>query len=403
MPTCCRQRHRTLHTTTRMPWTFWAKVRQHAVLCAQFSRFLAGQTLANALFHAHGLYRQAECAADQLSFHLVAIARGISSVIAAACDPLGTEALAAATSDRDGLSLAIRVAARAFSSLLVGLNRIAAHDSSKRLVGCVIYESVRMFQGVLDCIAQLATSCASSDPQHASTTKAVSGSGSSSTNAAKPPQASRALSQFLNAALSYLDRADPVHRQLFEGFLFALFDRVAERLYLCNFQHARGASVEADIVRGAAPSPTPGASRAELMALRLELPPLVVVLERALALAPYHLTPASASSSATAAKAAASRAPTSAARRALPSRTPLSQHARDRLQRTLVHRMFGDEDTERDDFADMLRMPARLGGLPALKKVADTSAENGGGVRQWFISEIWRLVGWDVLARDAAL
>ena len=77
------------------------------------------------------------------------------------------------------------------------------------------------------------------------------------------------------------------------------------------------------------------------------------------------------------------------------SRTPLSAQAKDRLQRTLIHCMFGDDGAgEHDEFADVLRMPARLGSVPNMPKVEDKD------VGEWFTGEVWRLVGWDLLGKD---
>jgi hypothetical protein len=54
--------------------------------------------------------------------------------------------------------------------------------------------------------------------------------------------------------------------------------------------------------------------------------------------------------------------------------------------------MFGDG--EHDEFADVLRMPARLGPAPNMPKVEDKDV---GG---WFSGEVWRLIGWDLLSRE---
>ena len=74
----------------------------------------------------------------------------------------------------------------------------------------------------------------------------------------------------------------------------------------------------------------------------------------------------------------------------------LSSLAKDRLQRTLVHCMFGDNTD--DEFLDILTKPMpsmRVNNLASVAKVDDHEVE------QWFKEEVWRLVGWDVMAKEA--
>lgn len=77
------------------------------------------------------------------------------------------------------------------------------------------------------------------------------------------------------------------------------------------------------------------------------------------------------------------------------SRARLSPVAKDRLQRTLVTCMYGNKVD--DEFLDVLTKPIplmRLGSLQSVARVEDKDVE------EWYKKEVWRLVGWDVLAKE---
>ncbi|KAF2799315.1 hypothetical protein K505DRAFT_294774 [Melanomma pulvis-pyrius CBS 109.77] len=356
-----------------------------------------GVTLTQTLYTGHKLYKQHEADPKAICFNLIESSRAIGSVISTIArnyDQLAQgRSSTSLEKDKSELSYAIRASARAFTSLLVGLGKISSNGCDRQLPNLVIYECVRMFKTILDSISESARLSVANLSASQARGKGSRSNAPSSTKESNPP---RTLAQFLNALISYLDKSDPNHREIFEGLLFILLERVGKRLFYCTFGRDRSATIEGDIVLPLAHNhPTIIATQeTEALAVRLEIRSLVIILERAIALAPYHINSRPTSSSSVSKAKKTPGIARSLTFKTLPSasKAPLSSTAKDRLQRTLINCMFGQED--HDEFSDVLRMPARLGGLPSLAKVEDKD------VNDWFQGEVWRLVGWDLLGRE---
>jgi hypothetical protein len=136
-------------------------------------------------------------------------------------------------------------------------------------------------------------------------------------------------------------------------------------------------------------------SDTEAFGIRLEMKALILILERAMGLAAHHMNPPSS-------RAAKSSTPNRLGRtlsmKTLPAapKGRLSSIAKDRLQRTLVTCMYGD--TVEDEFLDVLTKPVssmRIGTLQNVVKIDDADVE------QWYKEEVWRLLGWDIMARES--
>ncbi|KAF2867731.1 hypothetical protein BDV95DRAFT_174474 [Massariosphaeria phaeospora] len=352
-----------------------------------------GATLVHHLYTVHKSYKRQEKGPEIICSKLVETLRAFTSVIAAIGkyhDQLvaGNRRTAAPLEkDKSDLACAIRATARAFTVVLVGLKKITDSGSERRFPGLVIYECVKMFKGTLAAISDSARLTAAT--HSIAQTKAAANRGA--TTPPKDSAASRALAQLLNILMSFLDKNDKCHQQIFDGCLFVLLERIGKQLFYCTFGRHRSPNIEDDIAL--APLPTTPAEvskrETETLAIRLEVRALVLVLERALGLAPNHMNPQP------------QRSPSRLARtlslKTLPpkSKARLSQQAKDRLQRTLVSCMFGEE--VEDDFLEVLRMPARFGPLPTVAKVEDRDVDD------WFKGEVWRLVGWDILGREREL
>lgn len=294
------------------------------------------------------------------------------------------------------LGSTIRASARAFTSLLVGLARLSEHRQTQ-LAGIVVYECVKMFRTILDGITESALATAKLNTQVAGAVSSSAAAGKSRAKAIKHVQdtTSRAIAQFLNAVISYLDVGDLLHKQLFEGFMFVLLERIGKRLYVCTFDRERSATIEGDI----SPPENLGSASAgpgkelEQSALRLEIPNLISMLEKAISHAPHHMHDHSEAVSKPAKGGSQSSKPNLGPRRPITgAKVALNRHAKERLQQTLINGMFGGDD--KDDFLDCLRMPPRLAALPSHPKVEEKD------VAEWFKQEVWRLVGWDILGRE---
>ncbi|KAF2203244.1 hypothetical protein GQ43DRAFT_275964 [Delitschia confertaspora ATCC 74209] len=367
----------------------------------------AGSRLVQSLHSIHKLYKRQGTDSEPLCAHLVETARSIGFLIDAVTKPLphavpptSTSSSRAPSSNMTNekhemeFSSVIRASARAFTSLLVGLNKVSTKDAENRFSNIIVYECVKMFRSIIDSVGELARSMASqvasSNGQHPHPTSKAR---AKITKESKEPNNSRALVQLVNALLSYLDRNDPLHREIFEGFFYVLLERIGKRLFFCTFGCERSPAIEGDILNTIIQEDSAIRSKneAESQVARQEVPLLISILERAIALAPHHLNTRLATGYSKATKPANfSRAATTTSK--LLKGTPLCARAKDRLQRTLINCMFG-ENGDHDEFLECLRMPARMGGLPSVAKVEEENAA------EWFQGEVWRLVGWDLLGK----
>ena len=126
----------------------------------------------------------------------------------------------------------------------------------------------------------------------------------------------------------------------------------------------------------------PPLTETQLKQVRLEAPYLVHLLNKIMSSAPAYFgsTTSSKSTKAKSTKAA--------------SKGTLSIAAKECLQRTLINGVFGVEDADEDDlFLDCLSIASAGEDIPMPKvKEAD--------VQEWFKEEVWRLLGWDILAHE---
>lgn len=294
--------------------------------------------------------------------------------------------------DKSNFALALTVAARAFMSILVGITKMTSVDSDDRLPNLIICELVEMFKTSLWGIE----TCARFTAENATTMPAVlkKTKGKSNTNIPKESPSARSLAHFLIGLLGLLDESNAIHHRLFDGFVFILLERVGQRLYYCTFKHHREANIEDSFTLLSSP-PAMGKAGKEMeeLGIRLEVKALILVLQRSMGLAPHHMSSAE------------SKTPRSSNQlgrtlslKTLPSapRTRLSTIAKDRLQRTLITCMYGNKSD--DEFLDVLTKPIPSMRVSSLLNVAKIEIND---VDQWYKEEVWRLVGWDVLARDS--
>ncbi|OCK76980.1 hypothetical protein K432DRAFT_461936, partial [Lepidopterella palustris CBS 459.81] len=379
--------------------------KQHESLDSFCTHILiaVGTSLVQSLYSLFKLYKEHNPDSDALCFHLVQTSRAIGSVISAICKrhqtlpiptPLQTKASAELVS-------VIRASARAFTSFLLGLSKLSQDATKEQVLGLVIYECVNMFRTLLNIITESALTSAKCTAELAAATASQSASGKGRAKLAKFPKpakeqnVTRTVSQFLNAIISFLDSSDLLHRELFEGFMFVLLERVGKRLFVCTFDRERSATIEGDIsppLNLGAPAAGPN-RELEMKALRLEAPCLVAMLERAMNLAPKYIS-APATNTSKNRKSFSAQVKQNASARSLTTggKMSLSMHGKERLQQTLIDCMFGAD--EQDGFSDSLRMPLRLGSLPAPPKVEEKD------VNDWFKQEVWRVVGWELLGRE---
>jgi hypothetical protein len=337
------------------------------------------------------LYKRRESDPQAICASLVGIASGLSSVftaIAKRYDRLAGRTrekplLPTLKGDRSELACTIFACTRAFVLLLVGLNSLDENSPSKRLPSLVVYECIKMFSTALEAIekAALQTARIQMGVQSKKSSRATSQN-------TKISPAAHGISHLLVTLVGRLEQSNPLHQKLFDGFAFVLFERVGKRLYYCTFGRHRSAEIEGDITFPSVPTDPTEFTRqeTEALAIRYEVKELTVVLERVMGIAPSHLNPQAAKKTAT------QPSRTLSLKTMTASKAPLNPLAKDRLQRTLITCMFGGKAD--DDFLNVLAMPVRPGSLPNIPKIDDE------GVEVWYQKQVWRLVGWDILARE---
>ena len=360
-----------------------------------------GTRLTEALYAMYSLYRSTEPNAQAVCTNLMRIASGIGKVLRFVTHNYehlsrrGGKNMGATTSleqNKSDFAIALSICARAFMSILVGIAKLPEANADARLPNLIVCELSDMFKSALLSIESSARQTVQNSPSQPPLPKRNKGGTTSSVIKESAP--ARAVAHLLISFLGLLERSNPLHQKIFDGFVFVLFERVGKRLYYCTFGQHRSASIEANILSPPEPRDDIETARcdAETLAIRLEAKALVLILERAMGLAPNHMNPQNARSSQTRNRPVPGlsiRSPATA------SRARLSSLAKDRLQRTLVACMYGNK--VEDEFLDILTKPIRPIHPGSLKNVSKVENKD---VETWYSEEVWRLVGWDILARE---
>ncbi|KAH7132568.1 hypothetical protein B0J11DRAFT_428381 [Dendryphion nanum] len=350
----------------------------------------AGETLVLNLYSVHKLQRQNKLDSQSLCQTLVSIAGAIGSISIAVCKYQEQSSLAGRVTALDSkcpeLSCVIGACARAFSSLLMGLGRMGT-NVPRRLPSAVIYECVNMCDVILNSIAQISRLIAAERSRSESQDNSRKASPKGSLRRNNPLGA---LTHLLYDFISFLDKNDPFQREIFEGWLYVLLKRVGDRLYHFTFGHSRSKMIEDDIIHTLSTPDKNFDQRDKVtddLAMKYEVRSIITVLKRAMALAPHHLNPRPANPKASGLVRAVNNKnlPT-------PSRIPLIVEVQEKLQRTLVTSMFGEEDD--DEFSNVLRRPVKSGRVQKEPVVEEKD------LKSWFEKEVWTLVGWDLLSRE---
>ncbi|CAO2651733.1 Nn.00g000160.m01.CDS01 [Neocucurbitaria sp. VM-36] len=360
-----------------------------------------GARLAEALFTTHNLCRAARPESETICRSLVRTSSVLGKVIRLAAhnhehlSRRGRRTSGAASLDQDktDFSVALSICARAFMSILVGTGKLVDSDADDRLPSVVICELADMFKTALDSIEISARQ--TSQMAKSQAIQPTQDKGKAPINVVRESAAARAVAHLLISFLGFLEKTDSTHQKIFDAFVFMLFERIGKRLYYCTFGRPRNTTVEGNILSIPEPTDAAGIAKreAEAVTSRLEMKALVLILERAMGLAPNHMNPQTSRGVKN-----SNRIGRTLSVRNLPtaSRARLSPIAKDRLQRTLVTCMYGHKSD--DEFLDILTkpMPAmRLGTQQIVAKVDDKDVET------WFKEEVWRLIGWDILAKES--
>jgi hypothetical protein len=367
-----------------------------------------GAQLIEALYTTHQLCRATTPDAEVLCRHLIRTTSSVGKVIRfvahnhARLSRQGrtTSEPRSLSDDRTDFAQALTICARAFMSVLVGTTKMTDSSNDERLPSLIVCALAEMADTILLAIessARQTAATASSAPPPSPSKK-----GKAKVTQPTVPKESipaRSLAHFLIGLLGLLDKTNPTHQKIFDSFVFQLLERVAKRLYYCTFGRHRSATIEGNLIPPPDPTTEEEKSKreSEALAIRLEVKALVLVLERAMGLAPHHMNPPSTTSSKSSTPNRLTRTISMKTLSAAP-KGRLSGIAKDRLQRTLVTCMYGSKGD--DEFLDVLTKPVpamRVGNLQNVGKVKDEDVEG------WYKEEVWRLVGWDIMAREGGL
>jgi hypothetical protein len=302
-------------------------------------------------------------------------------------------------SDAGSLSTALAAASRSIRLLLVGSSRIAQEQDGAGLLGHVIYAYSQMYGKLLDCLEMVSMSEVSkiaSDGFNSSTQKRMSPSKAKSkqpkqTNI-KDHETLNLISKFLCGIIEALDPKVQAHKSLFEAFAFMTLNKLGAKLYLLVFGYARGPSIadeiaisnEPDEIEDTTHNAASDLRAQQLKAGKLEAPYLIHLLTRIMNTAPAHLD---------AIVMTKAGKPKQAYKGSMKGAITIS--AKERLQRTLVNCMFGEEESAADDpFRDCLRMPTINGKALPVPKIEEPE------IQEWFKEEVWRLLGWEILSSE---
>lgn len=342
-------------------------------------------TVAQHYWTAHRLLRRPDVDVDSICGSVVGIASALGPIfpiIAKNHDRLAIRTtpqshLHRIGKDKSELSCLMSACARAWTLIIVALDRLEQDNPGSRRSGLVVFECVRLFSVALDAI-RLAT-------RHAAWKK---GSGS----ATQPLQESiggRSIAHLLATFIGLLEKDSAIHHQVFDGIAYVLLERVGHQLYYCTFERERSDTAEGRIALPTASTDAHEIARqaTDSAAIRLEVKALVIILERVMGVAPLH------SNEQTAKRSRTTLARTMSLKNVSSTRIKLSSLAQERLQRTLIACTFGHKVD--DDFKDMLTKPVSMGRPPPAPKIEDED------VPEWYQSQVWRLVGWEILEKNA--
>jgi hypothetical protein len=295
----------------------------------------------------------------------------------------------------DALKSTLALCRRAMASIIVAYGHLGASDNDDNVQGQAIYAVVHMFR---KCLAAFATlSNAESRRAIAAELTIQNASSKARLKAPRPfnikeiPSLS-VFTHFLEGIVGMLDSKVEAHKALFDGFAYCVLQILGARLHRTVFGHVRAPTIEAEIMKSTAvdeieddgPLAATPRHNEEQKQGRLEGPYLIHLLNHIMKAAPSYLgliQPAN----------GRAKLPTVSGLK----RGTLTVEAKNCLQRTLVNCIFGNEGVSGDDsLSYCLKMPVKTAVSVTMPKIKETE------VPDWFQSEMWRLLGWDILSKE---
>lgn len=248
--------------------------------------------------------------------------------------------------DVDNLKLVLTACSRAIISLIMGFNRLSNVIDGDKVQGKVTHAYVTMYSKIVDMLSETSKHEATATDD-AQTAPGVDSSKSSSKSKTKQPLKSAsiknnatlsAISTFLCSIIENLNPNIEAHKSLFEGFAFAILEKLGSCMYILTFGHQRGQTLEMEIANANKADDIEDNDKLKpeeiaVKSAKHEAPYLVHLLNRIMAAAPAHL------GSMISAKTGKSKVSNVSGS----MKGALAIEAKNKLQRTLINCTFGTE------------------------------------------------------------
>ncbi|KAL9102105.1 MAG: hypothetical protein Q9163_002709 [Psora crenata] len=276
---------------------------------------------------------------------------------------------------QDATMMKLFAISRTFPQMLQTVDNLGGRSEGKPLQQVAIYHIVKVLQTLIRATCDSASCAQAGD----ASVERMDDGGPAKSKAKRAPSISFAhhsnrkdtaadLCQILLSMVQRLEPMNPAHSDILDGFLFHLLSVVGDRLKQAVFNQHSGPEND-------------DATADE--AMRSQAPYLLWLLERVL-----DIEAGFPQREATAEKSSPMHHIGS---RKLPSN--LSNHARTKLQHTLVKAVFGNDDPQ--EFEPALRPPILPQNISSVFQLK--SRVEKGNPTERFKGEVWRLLGWDIL------
>jgi len=295
-------------------------------------------------------------------------------------------------SDLESITLAIR---RSFPTILRGLEKLRARPASSSAIGGAVYEVVVLFEAILSQLSTIAVwkarDMANDDEAEikAAKTKSRKSKKAALSPSARYHEACQSLAQLAVCMVVTLEPTEGNHSQVLEGCLCAFLDHLGSSLSLAIFtddQSLERQSIFAGVL------PPQGLqdmsdvdSQIAMRAVQVEAPYLIYILDRVMSFIDSHDVLMNARSTSL----------FSLQKDKNVGNGAFAQKVKEKLQNTLLRGIFGDDD---ETFRNSLRRPAQS--EDDLMEDIDIGTREG--TPEWFTSEVWRILGWNILTNDGS-
>lgn len=300
-----------------------------------------------------------------------------------------------------GLRAKITVLGRIFPFLLKAVHKLSQTDKKEQFKAQIIYNFVGLFRDLLQHICalsmphkenhELPMNSQKSKKNTRVKPKVISGSKSLQT----PDKSITSLCHFLNTFVTALDTNNATHKEILQGYLFFLLRHVGTTLETFVFGADNTTTIPAPpLISETAASPPhiheEKDEEEERQIAEAQAPYLIPLLSHAIHTATRHPQPPPAPNQ--------NHTPPPTNPPPIPPRSTTTT-----FQSTLLTALFGP------DFPDAIPLPIDPNIHPDgihpdgihpdnIHPGIEIGSEPDGGVAEWFKAEVWRIVGWDILA-----